>query len=390
MEYRRRKLPWVFVFLGAMMALCALAMLSQTANVLQYSVIAPEAGEKGENIRALMKSAKQLNADLTETVKWVAMDGAAGKVSLSIDNKSEEANLIAIDEGWLEVYPRFLVKGRRIGESELMQGAAVIMLDDGLAFKLFGTELPEDAEVKLGGQTYSVVGTVRHAGSLFGGRGVGDTVEYDAYIPLAKALSAGVTLNTLTLSAVPLGGISAALLFEEKARENWLAGGDMIYLAKESMRRETLPRVLLLIVGLYALYGLFRRMTSVVMHWFEGFAQAMKESYFKALIPRLLWIILMSLAGYAALIGVTYLLMLFSVQPLYVFTEWVPENIVEWSSIAKVFWNLTSAAAQRVRIATRELRVVEFWGGILRWGMILVLLGVALLLKKWGKKRAEN
>ncbi len=72
------------------------------------------------------------------------------------------------------------------------------------------------------------------------------------------------------------------------------------------------------------------------------------------------------------------------------FTEWVPENIVEWSSIAKVFWNLTSAAAQRVRIATRELRVVEFWGGILRWGMILVLLGVALLPKKWGKKRAEN
>ena len=68
-------------------------------------------------------------------------------------------------------------------------------------------------------------------------------------------------------------------------------------------------------------------------------------------------------------------------QPVYVFTEWVPENFVEWSSIVKVFWDLVSSSAGVVRLVSRELRIVEFWGALLRWGVILVLLGAALLPK---------
>ena len=78
--------------------------------------------------------------------------------------------------------------------------------------------------------------------------------------------------------------------------------------------------------------------------------------------------------------------MVFSVQPLYVFPEWVPENIVEWSSIAKVFWNLTASAAEPVRVGTRELRVIEFGGGLLRWGTVLALLGMAMR----GNRRQEQ
>ena len=144
----------------------------------------------------------------------------------------------------------------------------------------------------------------------------------------------------------------------------------------------TTTTVLLLIVGLYVMVGLFKRMTALAGRWFEGFRQALKQSYIKALIPRLLGIIALTLLGYAALIGVTYLLMVFSAQPLYVFTEWVPENIVEWSSISKVFWSLTASAGRLVRIGTRELRVVQFWGGIMRWGMISLLLGFALRARK--------
>ena len=381
MEKQRRRLPWVLVALGAAMALLALFMLLETRDVLQYCVLAPEAGETGENITALAASARKLGADMKDSLTWAALDGAAGTQSLSTDTTSAEANVIAMGEGWLEVYPRFIQKGRRIGESELEQGAAVVMLDDGLAFQLFGTELPEDAKVKLNGVDFQVVGSVRHGGSLFGGRGVGDVTEYDAYIPLAAAVKHGLTLSTLTLSALPQGGAGAAQLFAESA-EQWCPDGTMIDLGKEAMRGMILPRVLLLIVGLYVMVGLFKRMTALAGRWFEGFRQALKQSYIKALIPRLLGIIALTLLGYAALIGVTYLLMVFSAQPLYVFTEWVPENIVEWSSISKVFWSRTASAGRLVRIGTRELRVVQFWGGIMRWGMISLLLGFALRARK--------
>lgn len=382
MKVHGRRLPWVLAVLGAVMALCALAMLSQTRDALQYCVPAPEAGEKGEQLKKLADSARKLDGSMKDALRWVTLGGDAGTTTVSGGSASEEASVFAIGEGWLEVYPRFLIQGRRIGESELEQGAKVAMLDEGLAFKLFGKELPGDAEVKLNGATFRVVGTVRHGGSLFGGRGVGDRRPYDVYVPLLAATEAGIGLETLTLSALPGGGNGAARLFEEAARGQWLGGGRLIDLEKEAMRRTILPRIVLLIAGLYVLVGLFSRMTRLAAGWFAGFREALNNSYFRRLAGRLAGIVALTLLGYGALIGVTYLLMVFSVQPLYVFPEWVPENIVEWSSIARVFWNLVSAAAEPVRVGTRELRVIEFWGGLLRWGTVLMLLGMAMRGKR--------
>lgn len=379
---KRRRLPIVLMALGACIALAALGMLSRTPGVLQYCATAPAPGEKGESYRKLNDDARKLDASMKDALAWVAAGGAASSVSVSAGGKSAEAALWAVGEGWLEVYPRFLTQGRRIGESELQSGARVAMLDADLAFQLFGEELPENAAVKLDDVEFRVVGAVRHAGSTFGGRGVGDAQRYDIYIPLLAAGGAEFPLEAVTLSAQPTGnGAGAAQLFEEAAGQ-WRSGGELVNLKKEAMRRTILPRIMLLIAGLYAIVGLFRRMTDLAARRIEAFKADLSQSYFKALIPQLLGLIGLILLGYGALIGLTYLLLVFSAQPLYVFTEWVPENIVEWSSISKVFWSLTADAARLVRVGTRELRVVEFWGGLARWGTALFLLGAALRGRK--------
>ena len=383
----RRRLPWVLVAIGAALALCALAMLLTTRGALQYCVSAPKAETAADTVKGLAASAKKLGQAYREDLAWTTVGGVADGVSLSGDAGTAEVSLVAMGEGWLEVYPRFVVEGTRVSETELAHGDRVIMLDVDLAFRLFGNELPPNASVKLADKPYRVIGTVRHAGTPWGGRGVGDACEYDAYVPLLAAVSDSVPLDVLTLSALPASGSGAAQQFEEAARAEWLAGGTMINLPKEVMRRAILPRLILLVVGLYALVGLFRRMTRLCAGWFAGYRRALNERYFNALIPRLLGIIALTLLGYGALIGVTYLLMAFSVQPLYVFTEWVPDNIVSWSSLSKVFWNLTTSAARLTRIGTRELRTVEFWGAMLRWGIITTLLGFALRLKKGAGSR---
>ena len=381
----RRRLPWVLMALGAAMALAGLGMLSRTAgSALQYCVAAPDPGEKGESYRKLNATRRKLGEGMKDALAWTAAGGAASSVSVSAGGKSAEAALWAMGEGWLEVYPRFLQQGRRIGESELEEGARVVMLDDGLAFQLFGEELPPEAKVTLNEAEYQVVGTVRHAGSLLGGRGVGDAQRYDMYMPLLAAGGAEFPLEAVTLSAQPTGnGAGAAQLFEEAAGQ-WRSGGELVNLKKEAMRRTILPRIMLLIAGLYAIVGLFRRMTDLAARRIEAFKADLSQSYFKALIPRLLGLIGLILLGYGALIALTWGLMVFSAQPLYVFTEWVPENIVDWSSISKVFWSLTADAARLVRVGTRELRVVEFWGGLARWGTALFLLGGALRGRKAG------
>lgn len=387
MNYQKRRLPWVLIVIGAVMALCALVILAQTKSVLQYCVTAPELGEKGENIKALQESAAKVAVAVKDEIPRIALSASCGTVGVSLGDNSVEANLIAIGEGWPEVYTLVPVRGWRISDFEIRDAAMMIMLDEGLAFKLFGMELPENASVTVENQRYRVIGIVRHAGSLTGGRGVGDKVEYDAYIPLLTAAKKGIKMETLTLSGVPLSNVGSAKLLSDSVKE-WKSGGELIDLYKEAMRRTILPRILLLIVGLYALYGLFRRMTEFTLRLFDGYREALKLSYFNALIPRLLGIIALTLLGYAALIGATYMLMVFSSQPLYVFTEWVPESFVKWSSITKVFWELTSNAASTIHFTTRELRVVSFWGGVLRWGLFIALLGVALLPKARSPRKA--
>ena len=389
MEYRRRILPWLLIVLGAVMALSALVMLWQTPNVLQYTVLAPEAGEGNANLNATLEKAREVWQAHHASFAWMTLGGGNSRVKITSEKGNADINLVGMGEGWLEVYPRFLKSGRRISELELERGGAVIMLDEGLAVQLFGSTLPEPATVQINDMDYQVVGVVRHGGSLFGGRGVGDAVAYDAYIPLKTAVSNNIPLELLTMSAVPKSNINWGNTFLTAA-SSWSEGGTMIDLSKEAMRRTILPRVLLLIIGVYALLGLFRRITDWVTGWFEGYRQALKRHYFTEIIPRLVGIVALTLACYGALVGAAWLLLDISVQPVYIFTEWVPDNFVKWTSITKVFWSLIAESAKLVRIGTRELRVVEFWGGLLRWGLILALLGVALLPKAGiGKRRKE-
>lgn len=378
--YGRRRAPWVLMGIGALMALCALIMLGQTRGVLQYCVTAPLPDETGSSVKRLVEAQQTVCESIRDSLMADTIGGTVESITLSAGEVSETATMYAMGEGWLEVYPRALVQGRRISETELKAGAHVAMLDESLAFKLFGSELPENAAIQLGGKDYQVVGTVRHGEIPLGydGRGVGDIEAYDFYVPLNAIAADGVQMDVMTVSILPQAQSGTARLFEDVMQNQWQDGGTLIDLSKEAMRRTILPRMIVLVVGLYVLVGLFRRMTALAGDWFGRFRSALSMSYFKSLIPRLLGIILLSVLGYAVLIGAAWALMAFSVQPLYVFTEWVPENIVEWSSIQKVFWNLTGDAAQLVKIGSRELRTVEFWGGILRWGMIALLLGAAM------------
>lgn len=390
MEYRRRILPWVLIALGVAMALVAMVLLCQTPNVLQYTILAPEAGENGSGIQASMTKAQDVITAQHANFRAMALDGHKDVVRVSSETNTVEANLMAIGEGWLEVYPRFLIQGRRISELELQNGSAVMMMDEGLVVKLFGSALPDSATVKLNDVEYRVVGTVRHGGSVFGGRGVGDAVSYDVYIPLKAALTNGISIQTMTMSAAPKSSSGWTSTFQTVVGQ-WTEGGSLIDLGKEVMRRMMVLRILLLIVGMYALLGLFIRVTDRVMGWFEGYRQALRRHYFREMIPRLLGIVALTLLCYGALVGAAWLLLSFSVQPVYTFTEWVPDNFVEWSSITRVFWNLVTESATLVRIGTRELRVLEFWGALLRWGVILTLLGMALLPKAWpGKRKRES
>lgn len=367
---------WALLVVGAVMMLISLGSLLATRDLLQYAVV--PRGEMDAAVSQLLTVKREVADTLADCTSALAVGGVTEKASVSAGSVNQTCAVYAVGEGWFEADPVFLTAGRRLTETELKLGDKVAMVDEQLAFQLFGSELPEDAKATIDGVEYAVVGAYRH------GRSVGEAARYSAYVPLLSANQNA--RDELLFIAVPIANTGARTMFESTMRANWEQGGSFISLGKEALRQRMIARMLLLVFGLSVIFRLIRRMNGAAARSWGRFQERLRWNYFRTAAPSLLLFLGICLIGYGALLALLYALAAFSIQPLYTFPEWVPENVVEWSSLKAVFWNLAGDSAKLVRVGTRELRIVEFWGRILRWGTLSALYG-ALLLRI---RRAKN
>lgn len=366
-----RRLPCLLILIGLLGAAVSMAMLSAAPDRLQYAIASTGAeAELQQALKAKSEAADQL-ADCTSAVAVCAVSESA---SIAAGEAVQSASVYAVGEGWFEIDPQFIAEGRRLTETELQQGDRLAMLDSELAFALFGSELPPDARLRIGESEYRVIGAFRHR------RGVGEAQKYCAYVPLLSDPKA--QRDALMIAAKPIANSGAQTMFESCMRTIWRSDGSFYSIQKEALRQMMLPRALLLIFGLSAIFTLLRRMHRFAAQKLDRYREELRWNYFKATLPMLCGSACICLLGYAAIFALLYALFAFSIQPLTVFTEWVPENFVKWSSLKNVFWNLTGSAAKLVKVGSREMRRVEFWGKILRWSCISALIGALLARKR--------
>lgn len=367
---------WALLAIGAVMMLISLGNLLVTRELLQYAVV--PRGEMDAAVSQLLTVKREVADTLADCTSALAVGGVTEKASVSAGSVNQTCAVYAVGEGWFEADPVFLTAGRRLTETELKLGDKVAMVDEQLAFQLFGSELPEDAKATIDGVEYAVVGAYRHR------RSVGEAAQYSAYVPLLSANQNA--RDELLFIAVPVANTGARTMFETTMRANWEQDGSFISIGKEALRQRMIVRMLLLVFGLSVIFRLMRRMNGAAARSWTRFQERLRWNYFRTAAPSLMAFLGICLIGYGALLALLYALAAFSIQPLYTFTEWVPENVVEWSSLKAVFWSLAGDSAKLVRVGTRELRIVEFWGRILRWGTLGALYG-ALLLRI---RRAKN
>ena len=367
---------WALLVVGAVMMLISLGNLLAARELLQYAVV--PRGEMDAAVSQLLTVKREVADTLADCTSTLAVGGVTEKASVSAGSVNQTCAVYAVGEGWFEADPVFLTAGRRLTETELKLGDKVAMVDEQLAFQLFGSELPEDAKATIDGVEYAVVGAYRHR------RSVGEAAQYSAYVPLLSANQNA--RDELLFIAVPVANTGARTMFESTMRANWEQDGSFISIGKEALRQRMIVRMLLLVFGLSVIFRLMRRMNGAAARSWTRFQERLRWNYFRTAAPSLMAFLGICLIGYGALLALLYALAAFSIQPLYTFTEWVPENVVEWSSLKAVFWSLAGDSAKLVRVGTRELRIVEFWGKILRWGTLGALYG-ALLLRI---RRAKN
>lgn len=365
--------PILLIVLGLLLAIPSGFLLATTDGTLEYALPAPD-GDAKETIDAMLNARKTLTETLADCANAVTAGAIQEANSVSAGDESITATLYGAGEGWFEVYPAYLKEGRKISETELQKGDAVVMLDEKAAFKLFGSDLNDSSEVTIGGTVYRVVGTFRHS------RSVGEMGEYAAILPLNAAKSANWT--TLMISADPISESSARTMFSSAVSDAWKSGGSIISLKKEAMRRLILPRMLLFVFGMTVILALLRYVNAIMARRIAWYREAIRWNYFGKTVFKLLAVIGAAVLGYGLVIALLSALMTFTIQPVYTFTEWIPDNFVAWTSLKKVFWSLVGENAKLVRTGTPGLRKIELEGGLLRWGVIAMLAGAILMRKR--------
>ena len=161
----------------------------------------------------------------------------------------------------------------------------------------------------------------------------------------------------------------------ENTLRTWQSGGSFYNYNKLALGAAMPIRWLVLFAGVALLLSLVSRLNAAAWGRVCYYADQLKTRYARDMIGGMTASVLLALLGYAVLAGAAFALAKFSIDPLYVFTEWVPEVVVELSSIAKRFWSLNDANAAAVRYISRNYCALETGRGLLRWGLLALLLG---------------
>ena len=382
----------LLIALGTVLQLAALLAFSMDDALLEYAICAPDvqtvsaadgSSHRETGLEMLIDAREDVFEQLGDGLAALACGGIKGGVSVSGNGTTAGAALQAVDLCWLETCPRRILDGRWMDASELKSGAQVTVLDADLAFDLFGSESALERTVRILDKDYRVIGTVKHR------RSVGERDACSAYVPLSAVAAQGIQLDTLTMYALPLARTGMDQSFTAAMRDAWGAGS-FYNLRKEAMGGMILTRLLACALGMALLWRLTNPLRGLAKLFRSEIAEMQRHGYARSyLLPsaaRILALIVCAAAWLAAVYGVLCV----AIEPMYTFTEWIPESLVELSALKAVFWSRAEDAAQLVKVVTPEAARSAFWGGAARLGAVLTLLGLALGRGRGGKSRAPQ
>ncbi len=389
MKKKFTKTGMLLFIAGVLMLGFSLLKLWVVPGRLEYAVCAPELRiaeytaadgslqtRTDTGLKPFLEAREKAMEQLGDAVQQMACAGLKTDVAFSAGaEKSASGALHAVDLCWQELCPREMISGRWMDNRELEAGKALAVLDEDLAFALFGSEDALGREVEIAGEAYSIIGVAAHD------RSAGEPEQFGAYISLRAADAQGLQLDTLTMYALPTAAAGLDQSFVSVMEPLW-GEGSFYNLKKQVMGATILPRLMVFAFGMALVLRLLKGLRWMGKRFMEQLLEMNRHMYLGRLLPRAIWRFGLLAICAAVLLLLTYALFSFAIAPVYTFTEWVPESLVEWSAIRAVFWNLAERAACPVVVQTPSAVRIALWGGFVRWGTILVLLSLALRRRK--------
>ena len=382
MENKKKRRGMLAVLLGLVLTVCGGALTLTVGGRLEYILPAPAATQEGGELNALYEEAKKQMASIADSITAGAVGARAQGVNLSAEAQSAEATVYAVGSGYFDVTHETLLDGRLISEADVKRAENVVVIDERMALSFFAGNEPVGQTVTLSGLDYEVAGVIKAerlnyevAGVIRTSRRLGETDEHVAYIPITAASANALAMQTVELTAQTADKTTGSAILMENTLKTWQPGGSFYNYDKLALGAAMPIRWAVLFVGVALLLSLLARLNAAAWGRVCLYADRLKTRYARDMLGGMIGSVLLMLLGYAALAGAAFALAKFSIDPLYVFTEWVPEVLVELSSIAKRFWSLNDANAAAVRYVSRSFCVLETGRALLRWGLLALLLG---------------
>ena len=361
------------LLLGVLLMAAGCILLTRYGGRLEYILTAPAVTQEGGELNAFYEDAQKQIAAIADSIEAGAVGARLQGATLTTDESdSVQATIYAVGSGYFDVVHETLLSGRLVSEADVKRKENVIVIDESTALSFFAGDDPLKGKVTLNGIEYEVAGVIK------GGRRLGETDEHVAYIPITTASDNALTMQTVEIVAKTTDSTTGSAILMRDSLEAWQSGGSFYNYDKLTMGAMMPLRWIALFLGAALLLSLVARLNAAAWGRICYYADQLKTRYARDMFWSMAASVLLCLLGYAALAGAAFLLAQFVIAPLYVFTEWVPEVVVEMKSIASRFWSLNNANAAAIRLVSRAYCVTETGQGLLRWGVIAALLGIAM------------
>ena len=354
---KKLRISLVLLVLGALLAGVGAVGLSLGPGLIQYAFLPPA------DTGGLLDSLSRAQTALAESFPLLTLHGQKSGAALTAGSASQNnVCLYLTGPAWNEVYPRRFLSGRPVSRVDVEQKNPVIVLDRETAFLFFGDRDPLGQSVTLDGTRLEVIGVAEHS------RRLGETGSYAAWVPLGTVKDC----ELMVLSA-PAGSRGLLTAFQTAASDAFGAG-TVISLPKEGERALMILRWPGLILALWGLMLGIRGYMAFCGRQWRLVREESRRLYAARLLPKALLRLLPAALLGAVLIAAGAGIAVLAVGPAQVFPEWVPESLGDFSTWVSRFWNLTADAAKSVSLRTPELAELRFFGALIRWGVVLMLL----------------
>lgn len=282
--------------------------------------------------------------------------------------QSTETTLYAVGKGYFELYHEQLLRGRLISEADVNKGRNVVVLDEEAELELFKGDSALEKTVYIDDIEMQVVGIID------GKRRFGEAGEHLAYVPITSSYKNGIKTDTMEITAMGVDNTSSPVIMENTLK-SWSSSGSFYNLSKLKMGATLPVRWIIVFLGIKTLLVLAEQANRWVAKQIEMFRNELQRCYFFQILGRVIWKMIVALIAYCILAMGVFGIVRIAVQPMYVFGEWIPESIVELTSIIDCIWNQIEANSVSIECASRLSVCLDIAEELIKWGVIIVLLG---------------